>query len=802
MKTVTQLALANNRANKNRSILITISIVLTTMLLTVIAVWGNGLVRTQKFNAGEMYGTYYGRFRNIDQSQIQEMNRRSEFDKIGKTAYVGEVESQLKMAIWSTDETARELANMDDLLVEGGYPDAETEITAQRAFFKEIGYPDVQIGDRIRLNYRTDSASKYKAEEFVVSGILQENELQKNGYTAYISESCYERGTEEGKRRYTVSFSLNDSVQIDTDNYEEVIQELAGKIGIDKKRVSVNSMYLFWMLDPGTETIVVCAGIALIVILFSVIVIYNIFQVGITQKIQEYGKLKAIGMTRRQLRQVIHREGMSLAMIGIPLGLVLGYILSVVSFGFVIEQAQAMENMEFTRVSLFSVPMLLTAAVLAVVTVWTALQKPMRIVSSISPIEAVRYRESRGKRGNGIRRGKESIGVRGLMSANLSENRGRTVMTIFTMGLSCVLFVVMANLVGNMDEEYEARSMVLHGEYQIELDYSMNDTAYPENNLENILKDNPIGSKTEEKIRAIEGVTEVRNRKIFIIDVEGYGPMTVSVLDREEFGRVEAEDSSLFVDYEKAVKENSIFYGASFFLKDAGLEIGQKLNVTLPDGRTWETSIQGASGPVADTDWLMTDETFRMLNLTGDNNGYLFVDCAQKDLGKVQEELSVILADAQHIEISTYQDAIKMAVYSIRIMKLAVYAFLFIIGLIGFMNLANTMIINVITRRQEFGVLQAVGMTNAQLNRMLQSEGLLFTAGTVLVAVVFGIPLGYGLFCYGKSISMYGLNHYHFPVAEITVLFVVLLLLQLMLSYILSRNIKKDSLVERIRYQG
>ena len=51
-------------------------------------------------------------------------------------------------------------------------------------------------------------------------------------------------------------------------------------------------------------------------------------------------------------------------------------------------------------------------------------------------------------------------------------------------------------------------------------------------------------------------------------------------------------------------------------------------------------------------------------------------------------------------------------------MKTMGYSFLLLIGMITFMNMANTMILNVITRKRELGVLQAVGMTNKRLNTL------------------------------------------------------------------------------------
>ena len=84
--------------------------------------------------------------------------------------------------------------------------------------------------------------------------------------------------------------------------------------------------------------------------------------------------------------------------------------------------------------------------------------------------------------------------------------------------------------------------------------------------------------------------------------------------------------------------------------------------------------------------------------------------------------------------MDTYHAQLQYAEYTSRMMKLGCYLFMAIVGLIGFMNLANTMIINITTKKQEYGVLQAVGMTNKQLNLSLQIQGLFFTVGTICVA--------------------------------------------------------------------
>lgn len=216
-----------------------------------------------------------------------------------------------------------------------------------------------------------------------------------------------------------------------------------------------------------------------------------------------------------------------------------------------------------------------------------------------------------------------------------------------------------------------------------------------------------------------------------------------------------------------------------------------------------ETRFQGIlAGAFGSTnyDWIITDETYAHLGLPGKSIGTIWVDCDIQDRGTVRNGLEELLADKQHYELSTYQGALETSESSLGVFETLAYGLLFLIGLIAFMNMANTMIISIITRKRELGVMQAVGMTNRQMNRMLRNEGMVLTLGSIMVSLLVGMPAGYALFCYGREHSYFGLDIYHIPMAEILVMVLVLSVLQISLSYILSRNVKKESVVQRIRY--
>lgn len=468
-----------------------------------------------------------------------------------------------------------------------------------------------------------------------------------------------------------------------------------------------------------------------------------------------------------------------------------------------LSKSEAFGGKDAVRVNMVSVPLLLICAAAAAFTVWIALKRPMKMISGISPVEAVRFQGESGKN-HGLRKGRKQTGVRQLTMANMALNRKRTVTTVISMGLSCVLFVVIANFTGNVSTVYDARKSVSYGQFQIDLTYSTRDSAYPENNLDSILRNNPLDEKLAEDIKKLEKVTDVRIRYMtYMRDQEG-NLGSVGVLDREQF-EDEAYQGSLKgeVDYDRAAENGDILYGWSYFVEYSGYEIGDTVRMTIGNAGG-ETEFQGImAGAFGSTnyDWIITDRTYEQLGLPGKSISTIWVDCDADDCETVRSELEKLLEDKQHFELSSYQGALETSESSLGMLEILAYGFLFLVGLIAFMNMANTMIISIITRKRELGVMQAVGMTNRQLNRMLRNEGIIFTLGSVLVSLLAGMPAGYALFCYGRDHGYFGLDVYHIPFAEIAAMVLVLSVLQISLSYILSRNVKRESVVERIRYQ-
>ena len=109
------------------------------------------------------------------------------------------------------------------------------------------------------------------------------------------------------------------------------------------------------------------------------------------------------------------------------------------------------------------------------------------------------------------------------------------------------------------------------------------------------------------------------------------------------------------------------------------------------------------------------------------------------------------------------------------------------------------MIKSIITRKRELGILQAIGLSDKQLVKMLQIEGLFYTVGTLLITLTLGNILGYiAVIIFRNTGASYAI--YDYPLTQTIIMIVAITLVQILITYMVTNNFKKDSLVDRIRY--
>ena len=198
---------------------------------------------------------------------------------------------------------------------------------------------------------------------------------------------------------------------------------------------------------------------------------------------------------------------------------------------------------------------------------------------------------------------------------------------------------------------------------------------------------------------------------------------------------------------------------------------------------------------------IMAEEGLRSFSDNNLNMNYrIFAE--KKYDGEVEEKLKAIVNENGRIQMETWKYHYDTWKSGMTLTRSACYAFLGILGAICIMNMVNTMIHSVHARKKEIGMLQAVGMSDLQLQIMLQFEGGGYTVGTLIIAAGGGSIAGYPVFLWARDNGMFSIRDYHYPLAATLIMAAVLVFVQIIMTVAVGKSVKKNSLIDRIRFDN
>lgn len=833
--TVLGLALSKLRYNRSRTLLTGIAIMLTTMLLMAIGTVG---VATFDMNR-QIYSMsdYHASFNGLTSEQVQILSSHIQVEALNTNETFADIINGKMNGVLFSEETLRDdRADTDSGMhaqepAEGHYPEAEDEICSSPVFFKRMGAEPV-VGGKVTLSFRINGKGEILTKEFTISGLMPDVEIDEDiddsrlMWAAQVSKALLAEYEESGlyKPEPNATLRIYGEDKLPYDEMEERILSVAADIGLDETDVNLNKEYLFTATDPGTEVIATVAGISLIVMLFSALVIYSIYYVGVITDVQEIGKLKALGASGRQIAKMFYWQGAIVSVIAVPVGLLLGFLLPYLLFPlalWIYQSGYAISSYSRDAVEavtgqlhMFSPPVLLTVTAASLVTVAVSLRKPIRMAKKVSPVEAIRYQENTGDRKS--RKGHREIKVSTLTFANLTRNKRRTAVTILTMGLSCVLFICVSAMLSSISAEDLARRNIPRGDLRLSLDYALHDKEYPENNLDSLVQKNYFNDAFLARLLSIEGVESVEREHGRILSsanmesalYEDYeNRLQLSYFTRDEAEKLNACLNQGSIDYDRMTANNEIVFTNDYYFSQYGLSLGETYSLTLYDGSleipftaTLTALTTPDNGFPVDLPFLiMTEDTWDSLGLSNDptTDIYLHVDDAYYD--SVKETLWELVSENEHFTLYSMDVEMRIGRSSVGLIRSPLYLLLILIAVIGFINLINTMITSIVTRKKELGVLQALGLSDRQLVRMLSGEGLVFTAGTLLISLTLGNFFGWLFYRWAKQEHFMSISRYHYPLWETVGLTAVLIAGQLIITLVIRKKMMQESLIDRIR---
>lgn len=616
-------------------------------------------------------------------------------------------------------------------------------------------------------------------------------------------------------------------------------------------------------LDPTTAAAVI--GMLLLILLTGYLIIYNVFQISVAGDVRFYGLLKTIGTTPRQLRRMIRQQAFFLSIIGIPLGLVLGWLLGKVLLPVIVSQLNSIVLTTSVSPWIF-----VGSALFALVTVFISCLRPGRMAGRVSPVEALRYTEGSG-RSKGSRK-KESVSLFSMAWANLGRSRGKTIVTILSLALAVVLLTVTITLVRGFD-------MNKYVSLQMATDFQIADAGYFQTGPASGIDEEGVSQDVIDAVQAQGGITEggvvyrdisdvfecvtddwyrqgkrgfyseeeldnmikysARNSDGLIYDeAQLYGmedfplnQLTVYEGDvdslREPGSRniaaVYTED-----DYGKLIPDShwaklgdqvTIYYVDSFEYVDpdtgevyASLDNvpENKVNQLVRNPKDYRAITYTVTAVVAvptslsyryygSDEFILGADTFKQDTGTDSIMYYAFntdddATAAMEDF--LKDYTTNVDPNYDYESKSTYIEQFE----GMRNMfAMTGGALSLIVALVGVLNFFNAILTGITTRRREFAMLQSIGMTSKQLRRMLIIEGLLYTMGALLLALVLTLLMTPVM---SQAVSsMFWFFSFKPTYWPILVMLPIFAIIGTVLPLLSGRLMRRHSIVDRLRQE-
>ena len=777
---VKKLANRNLKADKTRNILIVITIAFAACLIMAVTLYAVG---TQRASRNHAAGMYQANINGLDDETARAIQND---DRVlaGFSYLMGVFDyGEYKVTVRSIDENLMQLAKYPAL--NGRLPETENEVAITQALLDREGLT-VQVGDTIPLTLTGTQ------QHYTVCGILP---VSDSNYSIFVTPALIKENTESPL--YSAYINVQGTDGLPEESIKACIQNLAGEWGIETKDIDFSSYYFSLIRQRSLEYMTAVLFVILIVILACVLVIYSLFFVSIIKKTNEYGKLRTIGTTARQVKRIVMKEGRSLSKIGIPIGLIVG-----AAAGYLLVPSGWAVNM----VLIVGV----MVAALLYLCIMLTVRRPAKLASKVTPIEAIRY--SAGNEeviAKSTKKLSRSLSGARLALINFSRNKKKTILTIASLGICGILLMASSAYFNSIDPVNVARGVFPYGQVRIELgDYGSQSHSSEE--FVELQRENPLSPDLMAQFAAINGVKDMRVYSGTVLNVitptEYENLFLADAFSADRQALLEEYLITGTADLRELTENNGVVVKRLEQLTDLfdwEVSIGDKLTIQAGTGERKEVTVMGIvdeSIPYGGYELLyMPLETLSAL-MPGENLNYqVLLDTADSDWEQVREEVKKYLPTNARVYVTTLNDWAENYEGLLANYRTPVYLFVLFIGVFGALNLLNTLATNVLTRKRELGILQAVGMGRRQVSRMLLTEGLLYTVGAFMLSISFGTLFGVLMCRVFSAMSVFGEVSYHFPAWEMTGFFSLMLVVQIAFSFVTIRQLRSQPLVEQMR---
>lgn len=582
------------------------------------------------------------------------------------------------------------------------------------------------------------------------------------------------------------------------------------------------------------------AVVMVIIIITSAVCISNSFAISINQKTKQYGMLASIGATPRQIRKNVFFEAAFMGVIGIVAGI--GGGLSASYILVVLSNKMLIDTFEMSIVYAPSLLGVLLSIVLAIVTIVLSALVPAIRASRMSPIMAINHSEDIKIKSKSLKTPKligKVWGEGGVLAyKNMKRNKRKYRVITISIALSVSTFIALYGFMSLLTESVNRYAndkidlRVYMSSYKSmsvdEANKKVSNIVNRINNETNItdftfargfyasLKDEPKYSSDYKEVNKYEaGLAENNGYYISIISLgnEEYG----KYIKKLGISKETAQSGGILVDntYQYINNGNDIKYFNIYDGYKAGDVLTYRIDTsnssksldnskssddtTLYDIRIVALSNERPFGyDNAYTSYgylIVSDDYMNRIDTKNTDSTLLNINCDDPD--KAQDILVNEFNIGQNYIFNAAQER-RNDEKLILTIKIFLYGFIAVVSLIGITNIFNTVTTGMELRGKEFAMLQSIGMTKREFDKMIRMESVFYGSKALIIGVVSGTLLSYVIYISAGESQL----RYVFPLPAIVIAVVVVIILLLGIMKYSLVQIRKQNIIETIRNEN
>lgn len=836
MNIINKLTLRHLKENKKRTVVTIIGIIISVAMITATCVSVTSLIHV--FAQSEAYtgGNWHIELENADAGQIEKLEQNEDLQYVGvcKTPELGNqaavrVDSGKKASVSVGDILAGNrdyFSAMFTASYQGKLPANENEIVVTREFLDKNGL-SWQIGDtvRVELGRRVVKDTTGALQQITGSYAVGET-FESGGPASYTlvgiaEKSNFPSGSAVLFRGLSQAEQSGGDVYLTAKTLDkntlDVLKNALTKAGIAPDYTLHVELfrynYVILENDATMATLLSFSSVIMaIIIIASVMLIYNAFGISVSERSRYLGMLASVGATKAQKRRSVYFEGAVLGAFGIPLGFLAGIGGMAVTFR-VLDPVFAKSGLNYENTSFtLSFPwwIIPVIALLSIITIAISAYIPARRASRTTPIDALRQNTDVRVKAKKLRSPifiRKIFGYEGeLAYKNMKRNGRKSRIITSSLALSIVLFLSVYSF---CDMFSEVTRLSAQNPYQVYAYVDLQDTdRFREevSALGNFDKMYSVNSTygmglTTAKDNFVNGYDRMFSSE------EGGFPLYLCYVDDNDFNAM-CEENGInpkpFYKGNSMVVMNCMEHTSSAAKIFSDSVIGTTFSSTKDANDPLTGYTVGALVPYRDTSYVynlaapvyvMAFAPVSAANLTG---GYMIgFETTQHEA--FSEDVQDILENGNYADsgVMDMVSSIEMMNSTTLIMQVFLYGFITLMALISVANIFNTVSTSIDLRRKEFAMLKSVGVAPKGFNRMLRFESLFYG----LKALIFGLPLGLLCSYFMQQILASGpfdIAFYPDWRVYLGVTLAVFLIVGMSMWYATSK-VKKDTIVETLK---